>query len=185
MSTRRRLLGLCSCLLWSGLAAAQAGQSLASGSEFWRLPGNFVDEAGRPRQLSQLAGRPTVVAMEYTACRFVCSVYWRRLVEIQAEADRRGLTLEFLILSLDPTQDSPELWREYRKMRGLNRANWHFLTGDRAATDRVIRWLGVHWWLYEGAIMHDFRVTRLNAQGQRVALMDGFEQPAAAFLATP
>jgi cytochrome oxidase Cu insertion factor (SCO1/SenC/PrrC family) len=147
------------------------------------LRGTFVDEQGRAGELAQWLGRPTVVAMEYSECRFVCSLAWRRLAEIQAEADRRGLKLQFLIISIDPENDTPALWRAYRQERGLTLDNWRFVTGDRAATDRVAALLGVRWWRSEGHIIHDLRITRLDALGRTVGTLDNLSQSAAQFLA--
>jgi len=148
----------------------------------WALPGDFVDDAGQRLTLARLAGANTVVAMEYTACRFVCSVSWRKLSEIQAEADKRGLPLRFVLISIDPAHDTPALWREYRQARGLQRDNWRFLTGNRAATDAVAALLGVRWWLYDGQVMHDFRILRLDAQGRVRQAMMAYDLSAAQFL---
>lgn len=170
------------------LALAAAGSLLgmpARAASLWTVAGEFVDEQGHGRQLAEFA-KPdapiTIVAMEYTECRFVCSIAWRRLVDLQAEADRRGQRLRFLILSLDPAHDTPALWREYRQMRGLKLDNWTFLTGSRASTDQAVQRLGVHWWLYNGAIMHDFRIVRLDAQGQVARVLDTYDQPVASLL---
>ncbi len=160
-----------------------AGQARAA--SLWALPGDFIDEQGRARRLAEFAqpeGPPTVVAMEYTECRFVCSIAWRRLSDLQAEADRRGQVVRFVILSLDPTHDTPALWREYRQMRGLRRDNWVFLTGSRAATDLAVQRLGVRWWRYDGAIMHDFRIVRLDSQGRVAKVLDNYDDPVAALL---
>jgi cytochrome oxidase Cu insertion factor (SCO1/SenC/PrrC family) len=174
---RLLLVGLALAVLWVGSAAA---------SSLWALPGDFVDEQGRMRRLAEFAqpdGPATVVAMEYTECRFVCSIAWRRLTDVQAEADRRGMPVRFVILSLDPAHDTPALWREYRQMRGLKRDNWVFLTGSRAATDAAVQRLGVRWWLYNGAIMHDFRIMRLDAQGRVAKVLDNYDDPVASLLA--
>jgi protein SCO1/2 len=175
-SVARCLLAL--CLLAAG-AWAQATPSLFSIEPAW------VDENGHAVVLSQWRDRPNVVAMEYSACRFVCSVYWRRLVEVQQEADRRGLDLQFVILSIDPEHDSPALWREYRKARGLARANWHFLTGTRAMTTRAAALLGVRWWFDEGHLMHDFKIVRLDAAGHITAALTTFTEPVAVLFERP
>ena len=171
---RRSLFAL--CLLFC-LHAAHAASAL------WQLPDLFVDEHGTRGPLAHWAGAQTVVTMEYSACKFVCTTNWRRLLEIQAEADRSGKSLRFLVISLDPAHDSPEQWRDYRKVRGLARDNWSFVTGSRAATDRVVALLGVKWWNFNDVIMHDFRVLRVDAKGEQLALMTRFDVPAAVFLA--
>jgi protein SCO1/2 len=142
------------------------------------LQDTFVDEQGQIARLERWTGASTIVAMEYSECRFVCSLAWRRLTEIQAEADRRALPLQFLIISIDPERDTPALWREYRTERGLTRQNWRFVTGSRASTDRVAALLGVRWWVYDGHLMHDFRIVRLDHRGRIVKSMDDFAQSA-------
>ena len=174
------------CLAWLLALACLCGPvRAASTTSLWALPGDFVDEQGRTRRLAEFAqpdGPPTVVAMEYTECRFVCSIAWRRLTDLQAEADRRGQAVRFVILSLDPARDTPALWREYRQMRGLKRDNWVFLTGTRNATDLAVQRLGVRWWLYNGAIMHDFRIVRLDAQGRVAKVLDNYDEPVGSLL---
>ena len=121
--------------------------------------------------------------MEYSDCTFVCSTNWRRLVDIQAEADRQNTPVNILIISLDPAHDTPAAWRDYRKMRNLSRKNWNFLTTDRATTDKVVKFLGIKWWYFNDSIMHDFKVLRLDHAGKVVAVMDTFDEPARDFLA--
>lgn len=169
---------------WVAAALAALATCEAGAAGLFGLSSTFVDEQDRARRLGDFArpGATVVVAMEYTECRFVCSTGWRRLVDLQAEADRQHRELQFVIVSLDPEHDTPALWREYRQMRGMGRSNWVFLTGSRDSTDRVARALGVRWWRYDGAIMHDFRIVRLDAQGQPAKALDDYGQPVASLL---
>jgi cytochrome oxidase Cu insertion factor (SCO1/SenC/PrrC family) len=112
-------------------------------------------------------------------------VYWRRLQQIQAEADRRGLNLQFVILSIDPEHDSPASWREYRKARDLSRSNWHFLTASRPVTTRAAALLGVHWWYDEDHLMHDFKVLRLDEQGEIASAMTSYDEAIDPLLGPP
>lgn len=166
--------------LWLTAAAAA---HVAGG--LFTIPEPWLDENGQRVTLGQWRGRPTVVAMEYSACRFVCSAYWRRLVQLQAEADRRGLDLQFVILSIDPEHDTPADWRAYRKARELARGNWHFLTGTRAMTTRAAALLGVRWWYDEDHLMHDFRIVRLDDAGGVAAALTRYDEPVAAILERP
>lgn len=153
------------------------------GRSLYAQPGSFVDENGHALPLSVLAGKPAIVAMEYTDCRFVCSINWQTLMAIQNRADARGLELQFLVISLDPEQDTPQLWQAYRKVRGLPpRANWHFLTADRATTNRIAAWLGVRWWYYESHIMHDLRILHYGADGKLIHAMEHLDVPLDDFL---
>lgn len=185
-TTAAAVAALAAALACSAPAARAATASPAAplvAGRLWALPGEFVDDAGQRLTLDRLAGATTVVAMEYTACRFVCSVSWRKLSEIQAEADKRGQALRFVLISIDPAHDTPALWRDYRQARGLQRDNWRFLTGNRAATDAVASLLGIRWWLYDGQVMHDFRILRLDPQGRVRQAMMAYDLSAAQFLA--
>jgi cytochrome oxidase Cu insertion factor (SCO1/SenC/PrrC family) len=173
---RRLLCALCLLLAGTG---AFARASLFSIADAW------LDENGRPATLAQWRGRPTVVAMEYSACRFICSVYWRRLMQLQEEADRRNVELQFVILSIDPENDTPAQWRDYRRARELKRANWHFLTGTRAMTTRAAGLLGVKWWFDEGHLMHDFKIVRLEPDGAVGAALTSYDEPVAKLLMRP
>lgn len=155
---------------------AQAGRGL------WDLQDEFVDENGTRARLVHWGGPQTVVAMEYSECKFVCSTNWRRLLDIQAVADQHQLPLRFLIISLDPAHDTPQEWRSYREVRGMQRSNWSFVTGSRQATDRVVAQLGVKWWMFNESIMHDFKLLRLDPEGRLLSVMDNYDDPADRFL---
>jgi cytochrome oxidase Cu insertion factor (SCO1/SenC/PrrC family) len=163
------------------LALASAATAHAAPSLF-TIPGSWLDEDGRQVQLTQWRGKPTVMAMEYSACRFICSVYWLRLMQVQQEADKRGLDIQFVILSIDPEHDSPLAWREYRKVRNLQRANWHFLTGSRPMTTRAAALLGVRWWYDEDHLIHDFKIVRLDAEGRIASALTTYDEPVATVL---
>jgi cytochrome oxidase Cu insertion factor (SCO1/SenC/PrrC family) len=124
------------------------------------------DDNGRVLKLGELKGSPIIVTMAYTACRKTCSTTLLSLQELQRIADRRGLNASFVIVSYDPEQDSPALWREYRKQRRIDRDNWHFLTGSSLETRRIARFLDLEYWSYDEHIMHDFRVVMFDADGR-------------------
>jgi cytochrome oxidase Cu insertion factor (SCO1/SenC/PrrC family) len=142
----------------------------------------WIDDNGNSVKLARWRGRPVIISMEYSNCRFICSISQRKLQEIQVEADRRKLSIEFVILSLDPKNDTPASWRQYRKLRDLPGSNWYFLTGSRAATDNAALSLGVKWWYYDEHIMHELRILRLAANGEVVRIMKTYDMTAAQLL---
>ena len=149
------------------------------------LNDTWVDDNGNSVKLAKWRGRPVIISMEYSNCRFICSISQRKLQEIQVEADRRKLSIEFVILSLDPKNDTPASWRQYRKLKDLPGSNWYFLTGSRAATDNAVLSLGVKWWYYDEHIMHELRILRLAANGEVVRIMKTYDMTAAQLLDKP
>jgi protein SCO1/2 len=150
----------------------------------YRLPYQWFDENARPLMLAKFGGKPTVITMSYGACQKICSTTLRRLEELQKLADREGLDINFVVVSLDPKSDTPEAWRDYRKWRGLARPNWSFLSGSADHTSVLASYLGIGFWVYHDHVVHDFGITLLDAEGNIVrnlkwadTTLDGFLAP--------
>jgi len=152
-------------MLSAGEAAAAPGAGIA-------LNQTFVDDHGAVRSLADWRGRPVIIAMAYGACRRVCSTTLRTLEEVQARADRQGLQIDVVVVSIDPSEDRPQDWADYRKTRRLTRSNWSFLSGSPEATRVLAAHLGVRFWRYDEHVMHDFKILRLDPGGAIAATLD-------------
>jgi len=164
MLQRRRVL------IASALAGLGSGARAATSAYALNL--HFTDDHGMPRELAEWQGRAVILTMGYGACRSVCSSTLRTLEELQADADRRGVVIDVIVASIDPDEDTPQAWAQYRKARKLLRANWCFLTGSPGDTRRLARFLGLRYWRYDEHLMHDFRIVRLAADGSITATLD-------------
>jgi protein SCO1 len=152
---------------WLGLASAQ---------DMYRGGGHWLDDQGRPYQLESLYGTPTVITMAYGACRRVCSTSLRILEQAQALADSRHLSVNFVVVGLDPQADRPEDWAAFRAEHKLARANWQFLSGDEVSTRQLARRLGVRYWRYGEHTLHDLRIVLLSQQGLALRSVEAFDQ---------
>jgi cytochrome oxidase Cu insertion factor (SCO1/SenC/PrrC family) len=160
------------CLLGLLLALVSATASAA-----WTLGTDVTDFAwtdsdGRPLQLSALRGPLIVMTMAYTACRKVCGTTTLVLGDIQRRLDAMKIDAEFVVVSYDPANDGPAEWREYRTRRQLDRANWHFLTGNVVMTRKIARRLDLDFWTYHDHIVHDFRIVLFDAQWRALGEVD-------------
>jgi cytochrome oxidase Cu insertion factor (SCO1/SenC/PrrC family) len=149
----------------------------AVAQDLYRTPAIWRDELSRPVALESLRGRSSVLAMGYGACRRICSTTMRILENVQSLADQRGVAVDFVVIGLDPVEDTPADWAAFRKDRGLARANWHFLSGDAAATNAMVQRLGINVWRVDSHLLHDFRIVLLSPEGQVVRSMDHFDEP--------
>lgn len=148
----------------------------------YRMVQPLSDEHGKPVRLSAWNGKPAILAMEYTECTFICSTTLRQLQDTQATADRMGVSYEFIVISLDPKNDTPEAWQRYRRNRKLPRANWHFLTPRPADMPAFARELGVRYWYYDNHLVHDLRLVRVDAEGNVVGTLERFDSDPRDFL---
>ena len=127
---------------------------------------HWVDVDGATRTLDDYKGRPIVMTMAYTSCRKTCSSSMLALRKMQEILARQRRDVSFVVVSYDPTHDSPQQWRRYRDARGLP-TSWHFLSGSEADTRRLAEFLGLKYWVYDEHVMHDFDIVIFDADGKR------------------
>jgi protein SCO1/2 len=145
------------------------GECLSGSGVLAQLPQHWQDDQGRDVSLSDFSGRRVYLTMAYASCRRICPMTMARLRELQHEADASGIAAEFVIVGYDPTVDDPGTWQQYRRTRGLDRENWHFLSGTPASTEQFARRLGFPFWKYERHVMHEFRIVVVDEQGEIAA----------------
>lgn len=170
-----RRLRTWSAVLFAALATALAWPATAAGLDAAALKIPLIDDRGRATSLGAWRGRPVIITMEYANCRFLCSITLQRLKDVQAAADAAGRRFDFVVVSIDPRNDTPAAWTRYRKSRELTRDNWSFVTASPEDTPVLAYALGIKYWLFDVHIMHDFRLLRLDGAGAIVKVMDSFD----------
>jgi len=155
------------------IAALLAVLSASAGAGGWTLGPDlrdhrWVDSDGGELRLSRLRSPLIVMTMAYTTCRRVCSTTTLVLSDIQKRLEAMKIDADFVVVGLDPENDSPADWRDYRSQHKLNRENWHFLSGDAQSTRKLARGLDLSFWTYHDHIVHDFRIVLFDAQWQQV-----------------
>ncbi|MGC2049051.1 MAG: SCO family protein [Gallionella sp.] len=148
------------------IAALLSSPARSAETSFYGLPNILTHDQGRVLRLSEWNGKPMILTMEYSNCRFMCTTTFSQLKELQTAADKKRIPIDFVIISLDPDHDTPEAWRQYRKTKEIERSNWYLLTGSRATTKEIAALLGIKYWSMDEDILHDFKVVRLNAKGE-------------------
>ena len=148
----------------------------------WQLPYPLTDDTGTIIRLSRWAGRPAIVTMEYSESSLVCSATLAYLKELQSQLDARGQTMDFVVISIDPKNDTPQAWQRYRRTFDLSRSNWHFMTATEDDTPALARQLGVHFRVFEGLIIHRLRILRVDGQGRVVNALRTYYDDVTRFL---
>jgi protein SCO1/2 len=90
----------------------------------------LTDQSGKPFSSKQLEAATWVAAFMFTRCPTVCPRITARMREVQAEAKRRGVVVQFVSFSVDPEYDTPSVLRAYAEQHGADLASWSFVTGD-------------------------------------------------------
>lgn len=158
-------------ILITSVALASLPIMAFASSILYQLPYQWQNDNGQQTQLNSFRGKPTVMVMAYGACKKICSTSLIRMEQMQTILDQNKLEANFVIVGLDPRNDKPEDWHEYRISRKLNRNNWYFLSGDAKDIKGLAAQLGVNYWLYHDHVMHDFVITLLDKEGNTLSRM--------------
>ena len=170
-------------LTWRLLAALLLAPSLLAlplpapaaaelpGDSLYLLQDEFSDQSGQAFQLADRRGKPQVVAMFYTSCRYICPLIVDSAKGVEhalspAERARLGV----LLVSLDPARDDTAALASVARKRKLDPARWTLARTDAGAVRRVAALLGVRYRaLADGEFNHTSALVLLDAEGRVLA----------------
>jgi protein SCO1/2 len=107
-------------------------------------PFRLTDQDGQPRALEDFRGQNVLLDFIFTRCPGPCPILTGLHAKVQRELppDVQART-HFVSITLDPLRDTPAVLREYGQKRGIDFANWSFLTGAPDEVDAVLKSYGV------------------------------------------
>jgi protein SCO1/2 len=164
-----------------GGACASTGESAAPGAEsvavprvsLFSRPWAWTDELGESVIFARWRGEPLVVTAMFTSCRATCPRTIAKLQQLYAAYQREGRAAQFLLVTLDPTNDTPQRLREFKASGGLPQA-WHFLVGGERETREIVDALDVHIIDDGPHLLHDGRIVVFDAQGMPARSFSGW-----------
>lgn len=167
-SMRALLLVLMSCFVPVSVLGAE---SALPDDSIYRLDAPFSDQAGTTFTLATRRGRPQLVAMFYTSCRYVCPLIVDSAKGVEhalSESERERLSI--LLVSLDPARDDTAALKSVFDRRKLDPARWTLArTSDRNVRS-LAALLGVRYRaLADGEFNHTSSLVLLDADGRRLA----------------
>jgi len=151
--------------------------TLAKGGAAYREIGekipDFVlyDQNGRVVDSARFRGKQVMLNFIYSRCPVanMCPLSTSKMIATQRLARESGVAnIEFVSITLDPAHDTPGVLREYADARGIDTANFSFLTGPEAAIRDLLTQFGVIA-QFRGDILDHTLATLLIDEGGRVA----------------
>lgn len=105
--------------------SSRAGESIFNLTSVWH------SEEGKAIQLEALKGKVLVVVMIYTTCTVACP---RLVADMKAlhekVARQKEDDVQYVLVSIDPTHDTPEKLKEFASSKEMDGPEWTFLQGD-------------------------------------------------------
>src|ERR1022692_2984505 len=126
--------------------------TLGKGGAAYREVGEKVpefvlyDQNGRVVDSARFRGRQVMLNFIYTRCPVanMCPLSTSKMMATQGLARKSGVAnIEFVSITLDPAHDTPGILREYADARGIDTANFSFLTGPESAIRDLLTQFGV------------------------------------------
>ncbi len=163
-------------------ANALAQDTAMRGKEAYREIGEnlpdftLLDQEGRAVSASRFRGRQVVLNFIFTRCPIanMCPASTLRMMDLQKAARAAGVTnFELVSISLDPEYDTPGVLKEYAEVRGIDTANFSFLTGPDIAVRHLLAQLGVIREFEGATIKHTLATVLINEQGRITYRVDG------------
>lgn len=93
-------------------------------------PFELADAEGNIVRLSDFSDKIVVLNFIFASCTDVCPLHSTLIAEIQEKVNITPMKdmVQFVTVTTDPLKDTPEVLRTYGEPRGLDPANWMFLT---------------------------------------------------------
>lgn len=164
-----RWIAACAIALAAAADAAPPANALP-GDSLYQLDVSLTDQTGRTFALRDLRGRPQLVAMFYTSCRYVCP-----LIIDTAKATERALPaalqprFDVLLVSIDPERDDVAALASVAKRRTLDASRWRLVRTDAANVRQLAAALGIQYrQLTDGEFNHASVLSALDAEGRIV-----------------
>lgn len=115
-----------------------------AGSSIFLLDSKWQNQDGKELHLKDLKGRNLVVVMIFTSCRTACPILVADMKKVHAKIEKDKLDDTSLVLiSIDPTNDTPEVLKKFAAERNMDQAPWMFLVSDEEATREFANVLAV------------------------------------------
>jgi len=151
--------------------AAQPGKAPLPSDSIYQLPLRLTDQDGRSWDWRVRRGKPQVVAMFYTSCRYICPLIVEsgKAVERDLAPSQRS-RVGLLLISMDPARDTPAALKEVVATRRLDSGRWTLASPPAGSVRSVAGVLGVRYrQLADGEFNHTSALVLVDAEGRVVA----------------
>lgn len=165
----------------AGQAAAHAGHRAQAASSqplpsdsVYQLPLSLTDQNARTFDWRSRRGKPQLVSMFYTSCRYICPLIVDSGKGIEAQltpAQQRRLGI--LLISMDPARDDPAALKSVADRRELDPTRWTLASPPQQSVRAVAGVLGIRYrQLADGEFNHTSELVLLDADGRVLARTD-------------
>lgn len=155
--------------------AVEKSSNDISDMSIYNLPSTWTNQNGKDIQLIDLKGDVLVMVMIYTSCKAACPrlVADMRSIEERLPESTKG-KVKMVLVSIDPTTDTPERLKAFAKENFMDEEPWLFLRSSEDNTREFAAVLAVN---YKKISPLDFShsniISVFNQEGEMVFQQEG------------
>ena len=155
------LLGLISLLM--PLVTAELPEN-----SLYQIDSEWKTQNAESIQLKDLSGKKQIVSLIYTHCQHTCPIIVENMRMVDRSiADDKKDDFSFVLISLTPESDTPEVLKTFAEERGLDADRWTLLQGDKKSVHLLAMALETEYKaLADGEVSHSNLISVLDEQGQ-------------------
>ena len=144
-------------------------------SSIFLLDSKWQNQDAEELQLKDLKGKNLVMVMIFTSCRTACPILVADMKKIHAKIEKNKLKDTSLVLiSIDPTNDTPEVLKKFAAERNMDSAPWIFLRSDEESTREFANVLAVKYKKISPIeFSHSNIISVFNRNGELVSQEEG------------
>lgn len=168
MKTVALLFVVAFIILWG------CGQKFPVVEDFSNHHYNLVTEKNEPVVFPDFVkGKIVVMNFIFTNCPDICPLSTNNMRLIQKRLKKEKINnVQFVSLSFDPNNDTPEVLTKFAEVRNLDLGNWAFLTGKKSTTDSLIHQANVIAVPNDSTVLKDGRKIYYYIHTDRISLID-------------
>lgn len=173
-------------------AAALRQDTLIRGQSAYREIGEKIpdfalyDQEARVVQSARFHGKQIMLNFIFSRCPVatMCPASTLKMMGTQKLARESGVTnIEFVSITLDPAYDTPAVLKDYAATRGIDTANFSFLTGPENAIKDLLTQFGVVAEFDGNLLKHTLSTLLIDENGRIIHRADGSAWEPADFVA--
>lgn len=115
-----------------------------SPDSIYNVPTKWEKQNGENITFSDLKDKVLVTAMIFTSCKTACP---RLTAEMRTISEKVGKTdpdkIQYLLISIDPENDTPEVMKRYLSVNRFNENQWTFIRGNEESTRELANIMAV------------------------------------------
>ncbi|MHB9013538.1 MAG: SCO family protein [Ignavibacteriaceae bacterium] len=149
-----------------------------SDDSIYQLRTIWKNQFSKSIKLNCFLGKKVILAMFYTRCPTACPIIVNELQRLQAAIPQRYLdNYRFVLVSIDPKRDTPEILKKYADERNLKPGIWSLITGSKYQIAELAQIIGFKYKENQsGMFTHSNLITFINQKGEIQNQSEGLNQ---------